>query len=399
MPLKTFTGVNNILVIKLRHIGDVLLTVPAIRAIKESFPGARVSALVNSGTEDMLTGNPLLHEVIPYRRAAKDASVAGRMTGELKFLRELRKRRFDMAVDLTSGDRPALIGFMCGARYRLGYDPAGSGFAGKKLLYTHVAKRPASRMHTVFRDAGVLRDFGIATADYTVDIHTSYEDDSSVEMLLAGHGIMAATPFVHAHPTSRWMFKCWTDAATADVLDRLESYGIRTVITAGPDEKELSKVRAIKSLMKHAPVDLSARLTLKQLAALSKRCVLFFGVDTAPMHIAAAAGARVVSVFGPSGAFDWGPWDNSEIRERGADYSASVEAGCAYSPYPLRNGLQRFGKNTVIQKDWDCVPCGKDGCNGSKKSDCLDAIDADSVWSIIKEIIPPRVSAGGTRQR
>lgn len=393
MPLKTFTGVNNILVIKLRHIGDVLLTVPAIRALKESFPGARVSALVNSGTEAMLTGNPLLHEVIPYDRALKNVSVAGRMTIELKFLGELRKRRFDMAVDLTGGDRPALIGFMCGARYRLGYDPAGSGFAGKKLLYTHMAKRPAARMHTVFRDAGVLWEFGITTADYTVDIHTSKEDDAAVDTLLGASGITPGTPFVHAHPTSRWMFKCWTDAAMADVLDRFESHGIRTVITAGPDGKELAKVRAIKSMMRHAPADLSARLTLKQLAALSKRSVLFFGVDTAPMHIAAAAGARVVSLFGPSGAFDWGPWDNSEIIEKGADYSASVEAGCAYSPYPLKNGLQRFGKNTVIQKDWDCVPCGKDGCNGSKKSDCLDAIDADFVWNIIKEIIPPRPAA------
>jgi len=397
--LNEFKDVKKILVIKLRHIGDVLLTVPAIRALKESFPGARVSALVNSGTEDMLTLNPLLEEVIPFDRGAT-LSVTGRGPApaclkrgmvEVKFVRALRARGFDMTVDLTGGDRPALLGVLIGARYRLGYDPMGKGFAGKKYLYTHLAARPAGRLHTVLRDLALVRSFGIDTTDLTVDIFTSAADDSFVKRLLEENGVkppegvqplegvqppegvQLGEPFVHVHPTSRWLFKCWKDEAMAGLLDMLQESGFKVVITAAPDDREIKRVASIISRMRTRPVDLSGKLNLKQMAALSRSSVMFFGVDSAPMHIAAACGTRVVGIFGPSGAFDWGPWDNRAAKENAA------------AAYPQKNGIQRFGANTVIQKDWDCIPCGKDGCKGTKKSDCLDAIEPFEVWKILKD--------------
>ncbi|MBI5902493.1 MAG: putative lipopolysaccharide heptosyltransferase III [Deltaproteobacteria bacterium] len=373
-----FDGVNNILVIKLRHIGDVLLTVPAIRALKESFKGSRVSALVNSGTEEMLTLNPLLDSVIGFQRSVKDLPVLKRISSESRFVKGLRDRGFDMAVDLTGGDRPALIGYLSGARYRLGYEPSG-GFAGKRYLYTHLAKRLQTRTHTVLRDLGVVKYFGIGTKDLTIDIFTSPEDDAFMDALLRER-IKDGEPFVHVHPTSRWLFKCWRDDYMAASLDWLQSRGLRAVITSGPQERELKKARTIAGLMKTPPVDLSGRLKLKHLAVLSRRSAFFFGVDSAPMHIAAASGARVVSVFGPSGAFDWGPWDNRAAAGYGLTDAPT-------SPYPEQNGVQTFGGNTVIQKDWDCVPCGKDGCNGSKKSDCLDALTPEEVFGAFLKII------------
>ncbi|MBI5888725.1 MAG: putative lipopolysaccharide heptosyltransferase III [Deltaproteobacteria bacterium] len=392
--MNEFKDVKKILVIKLRHIGDVLLAVPAVRALKESFPGARVSALVNSGTEDMLTLNPLIEEVITFNRSVKGLSIAGRTPalaclkrgmGELKFVKDLRARGFDMTVDLTGGDRPALMGFLIGARYRLGCDPMGKGFAGKKYLYTHLAGRPAGRLHTVLRDLALVRSFGIDTADLTVDIFTSAADDSFVKRLLEENGVkplegvqppegvQPGEPFVHVHPTSRWFFKCWKDEAMAEVMDMLQMNGFKTVITAAPDDREMKRAASVISRMRTRPIDLSGKLNLKQMAALSRSSVMFLGVDSAPMHIAAACGARVVGIFGPSGAFDWGPWDNKAASE---DPSAA---------YPQKNGVQCFGANTVIQKDWDCVPCGKDGCKGTKKSDCLDAIEAAEVWKMLKD--------------
>ncbi|HXI10636.1 MAG TPA: glycosyltransferase family 9 protein, partial [Thermodesulfobacteriota bacterium] len=139
-----FEGTKKILVIKLRHIGDVLLTVPTIRALKESFPGSEVSVLVNSGTEEMLEGNPLVKEVIRYDRSVKGLPAARRVAAEARLVKRLRSEKFDMTVDLTGGDRPALLGFLSGARYRLGYRPKG-GFKGKRLLYTHMAERPTVR--------------------------------------------------------------------------------------------------------------------------------------------------------------------------------------------------------------------------------------------------------------
>lgn len=373
-----FEGTKRILVIKLRHIGDVLLTVPAIRALKDTFPGASISALVNAGTQDMLTLNPLIDEVLAYNRSLKGLPVTERVKGELGFIAELRRKKFDMTVDLTGGDRPALIGFATGARYRLGYEPKG-GFAGKKLLYTHLAKRPEVKTHTVLRDLGVLRAFGIDTKDLSVNIYASPEDDKFIDGLLAEKGVKKGEPFVHVHPTSRWLFKCWTDEGMAYVMDRLSQAGFKVVVTTGPDEKELKKAGSIVKLMKTKPVELLGNIRLKHLASLSKRAAFFFGVDSAPMHIAAATGTRVISIFGPSGVFDWGQWDNRAIQ------GYAQRQGEVNSPYPKKSGVQVFGANMAIQKDWDCVPCGKDGCKGSKKSDCLDQLDPDYVWKALEE--------------
>ncbi|OGQ56737.1 MAG: putative lipopolysaccharide heptosyltransferase III [Deltaproteobacteria bacterium RIFCSPLOWO2_02_FULL_53_8] len=379
--MERFTGVKKILVIKLRHIGDVLLTVPAIRALRDGLPGARISALVNSGTEEMLTGNPLLEEVFCFDRRIKESgSASRRIIGEIGFVRGLRQRNFDMTVDLTGGDRPALLGFLSGARYRLGYDPAGSGFAGKKRLYTHLAPRPQGRTHTVIRDCGIGAAFGIPPIDLTVDIFTSAQDEAAIDGLLKAAGIDATTKFVHVHPASRWLFKTWTIAGMASVLDGLQANGLRVVLTTGPSDAERKITISITEAMKTPPVDLSGRVSLKGLAALSRRAALFFGVDSAPMHIAAATGAPVVAVFGPSGAFDWGPWDNRQASVWINDREPDVN-----TPYPLKGGIQRFGRNTVIQKSWDCVPCGKDGCNGSKKSRCLDEITPEEVLKLLLE--------------
>lgn len=386
-----FEGTKKILVVKLRHIGDVLLAAPAIRALKESFRDVSVSVLVNSGTEDMLTLNPLIDEVICFKRGIKGLSAGRRIGEELKLVTELRKKRFDMTVDLTGGDRAALIGSFIGARFRLGYQPKG-GFAGKKFMYSHRAKRPEARTHTVLRDLGLLRAFGIDTNDLSVKIYASEEDSESVSGLLAENGIPEGTTFVHVHPTSRWLFKCWTDSGMAFVIDRLMERGFAVVVTSGPDEKEMAKVASIIALTERKPVDLSGRLTLKQMAALSAKAAFFFGVDTAPMHMAAAAGARVVSVFGPSGAFDWGPWDN------GAAASFKPETGdgaiISNTPYPLRSGVQTFGRNIVIQDARECVPCGKDGCDGSKKSDCLDELSPEFVWDIIERSVISTADSG-----
>jgi heptosyltransferase-3 len=87
-----------------------------------------------------------------------------------------------------------------------------------------------------------------------------------------------------------------------------------------------------------APVDLAGRLSLKELGALISKARLFFGADSAPMHLASAVNTPAVALFGPSGVYNWGPWGEGHL---------------------------------VIQKDWDCVPCGKDGCEGGKVSRCL----------------------------
>jgi heptosyltransferase-3 len=101
------------------------------------------------------------------------------------------------------------------------------------------------------------------------------------------------------------------------------------------------------------------------------------------MHIAAAVGTPVVAIFGPSGAFNWGPWDNKNPK-------FEVQNSKYENPYFQRNGMQTFGMHTVIQRDWDCIPCGKDGCSGSKISKCLEDIKPEEIKEILSEKLKSR---------
>jgi heptosyltransferase-3 len=157
----------------------------------------------------------------------------------------------------------------------------------------------------------------------------------------------------------------------SEIIDFLEDRDKKVVITASPDKKEMKKVENILNLCKTKPINLSGKLSLKEVAYLSSKAKLFIGVDTAIMHMAAAVDTPVVAFFGPSGAFNWGPWDN-ELFESG---------------YTKKGGIQQMGKHTVIQHDWECIPCGKDGCNGTKISDCLMKFDMDKIYKIIESKI------------
>jgi heptosyltransferase-3 len=378
-----FKNIHKILVIKLRHIGDVLLSIPVFRALRETFPDADLSALVNCGTEEILKGNPLVDEIISFNRDIKRLPLISRTLGEMDFLKQIRKRGFDMTVDLTGGDRAALLSYLSGARYRIGWKDR-KGFTGKKYLYTHLSK-PDSGRHMVLQNLDIVRARGIDTKNLSVDFHIPVSDRAFVRNILKKHRSDEFKAVVHIHPTSRWLFKCWKDEYMAEVIRWLLAKGIFVIMTSSPDERELEKSERILALFRSnrdrqpsAILNLCGKTSIKQLGAISEASALFFGVDSAPMHIAAAVGTPVVALFGPTGAHNWGPWDNESSRL----IADSFQMG---SPYPQRNGIRRFGIHTIIQRDWDCVPCGKDGCDGSKQSRCLDGILMTEVEAVLAE--------------
>lgn len=349
--------IRKILVVKLRNIGDVLLTAPLFDNLKAAFPQAQISALVNSGTQDMVTGHPALHQVLVYDRGIKKEPLLRRLGRELAFYRRVRGERFDLVLNLTEGDRGALIALLSGARLRVGVeDPLKRGMAGKSRIFTHLVHPSWGGLHAVEKNLQFLAPLGVPVRHTAVSFHFSQADSDHVNRLLA-QASLAPGGYFHAHVTSRWMFKALPHAKAARLLDRLsELTGFPMVLTCAPDRRELDYLATLRPLLKAPYCDLSGSLTLKQLGALSAGARFFAGVDSAPMHMAAALEVPVLGIFGPSSVPDWGPWDNA--------------AGA--NPWRSKNGIQVSGPHLVLQSGRPCVPCLRDGCNGTKVSDCLD---------------------------
>ena len=372
-----FKNIKKILVIKFRHIGDVLLTIPTIRALKETFPDASVSVLVNSGTEDALSGNPVIDELVVFDRAIRNLSLVKRYIREVGFLKRIRALKFDMTVDLTGGDRAAIASFLSGTRYRLAVDPGKKGFAGKRYLYTHLANVD-KRKHMVLQNLDVVRYFGISTNNLDVDFFIPDNARAFVKRIFEENNINPPIPpllkggeggfrdkIVHVHPTSRWPFKCWKDEYMAEVIGWLIDKGMKVVVTSAPDKKEMEKAKRILSLvgdspdstaspvnLGQSPIDLCGKTTIKQLAAISEASALFVGVDSAPMHIAAAVKTPVIALFGPTGE-EWKPYGKGHV---------------------------------VISKDMPCKPCKKGMCEGIGLRECMTAIKPEDVKKAVLKI-------------
>jgi len=367
--------ISSILVFKQRNIGDVLLSTPAIHALRSAWPQARIAVAVNSGTEAMIEGNPDIDRVIVFDRSARDAGGAGRWREEARFLGEIRAWRPGLAVQLTEGDRGAILAFLSGARFRAGLVPGRRGLWGKEKLFTHLSPLPSLYRHAVLRDLDVVGAAGIPPADPGLRFFFTEPDRSRVAALLAGAGIPAGAPYAVLQPGSRWKFKCWTDEGNAGLIAHLSLRRLHPVVTSGPDPEELAQVERIRERCTASFASLAGRLTFKELGALIASARLYVGVDSAPMHLAAAVGTPVIALFGPTGAFNWAPWE-------GIDWGYTES-----SP----RGTRSAGRHLVLQKEWDCVPCGKDGCGGTKRSRCMEEISLDEVTDTVDRILsrPP----------
>jgi heptosyltransferase III len=358
-PIPDPQSINRILLIKFKHIGDVLLATPVIESLKARYPTASIDFLLHAETAHMVSSHPDVANVITFSRGK------GKMF-TVKLIYGLWRQGYDLTVDLSGGgDRGAIWSFLTGAKTRLGTRVL-KGLAGKRFLYTHTLPIPNSRSHSVLRDLYLLSLLDIQPEKPNMAFHFEDEDQNKGKKLLAEAGISADVPYAVIHPTSRWMFKCSSDAMMAEVLDKLSTdYNLRTVITCGPDIKERDRLERIASLCKSEPLTFPGNLTLKELGAVLSGARVYIGVDTSISHMAAALNVPSLALFGPTGAYNWGPWPNGQDGEA----------------YPARSGVQRAanGTHAVIQMDWDCIPCGKAGCDDSKISKCLTEITTDMV--------------------
>lgn len=329
-------GVKKILVIKLRQLGDVLLTSPVFSVLKKRFPEAEIHGYVYSESVPMLEG--LADGLIAYDRNWKKLGLFGKLKKELTLLRKIRKGGFDLVINLTEGDRGALAAKAAKAPVRVGFKPKGKW---QKKLYTHVVKDCPTLRHTVERNLDALRRIGIFPEPHEREL---FFDISSAESRVKE---MVDGPYILIHPASRWRFKCWPVEKMRELTQVLIERGKRVVFTSGPDE--LDMVDAITDGLD--VIHLGGKVTLKELGALIQKCECLVCVDSVPFHMASALKKRVVAIFGPTSEVTWGPWRNPNAR--------------------------------IVTENVSCRPCYMDGCGGSKMSDCIQTVSVQKVLALI----------------
>jgi len=351
------SALHRVLVVKLRHLGDVLLTSPVFTVLKNHVPHAELDALVYRDTEPMLSGHPAISSIFTVDREWKKEDWTTRMANEWRLFRSLRARHYDLIVHLTENPRGAVLTLLLGAHHSVARDyPSKRGRLWRNS-FTHLYQVPSKPRHTVETHLDALRRLGIypEVDERQLVLKVSDEAETSVRALMARHGIEAKR-FIHIHPTSRWLFKCWEVDKYVALIQSLQEMGEQVVVTAAPAEHELQFTASITSQLKRPVVDLCGKLNLKQLAALTRQAKCFVGVDSVPMHIASAMQTPVVVLFGPSGDLEWGPW---QVKSR------------------------------VLTSNHSCRPCGQDGCGNGKVSECLTTIPVDDVLSAIRQILAP----------
>lgn len=342
---------NNILVIKLRYIGDVLLATPVLRSLKSAYPRATLTVVVNPGTEEMLANHPDVSEVLVLPR--------GSWLSQLRFLYELRRRRFDCVLDLTDGDRAALLAWFCGAPVRVGFNDERRW---RGILYTQIARPPAGG-HRIEHDLSILHPLGVSPITNIPTLTISDNDDRGAERILHEAGVsQQATEgrLVMLQPAARYWFKAWPEDRFAILADRLTTVqGCHVLIGGSPQDRELAE-RICRGTRTGCTV-IAGRTTLLEYAAILKRCVLFVGNDSGAMHMAAAMGTPLVALFGPSDPGEWGP---------------------------------RGGPAHAIYKGLDCRACFHPTCRRGAEN-CMQLITVDEVYAAALRMMNKREYVSG----
>jgi len=363
---------KRVVVVMLRHHGDVLLTTPVYQALKRANPALEIDVVVYHDTRSLLENNPDIAMVHTVDKDAKRSSAWHKLKAEWTFMRAVRQRRYDLLIHLSDHRRGAWLSRWLQTPVSIAPQSRDAN-AFWRGSFTHFWRSAASaragdpllRRHTVEQHLDALRRLGIEVVRApALRLVPGVKAEQEADAFLAEKGI--DQPFVLIQPTSRWMFKCWSIENNATLVKAVLKRGYAVVLSCGPGKSERAMIDAIVALVCTEPNRLPRGLalanvpgSLNRLAALIGRARAFVGIDSAPMHMAAAMGTPVVALFGPSGEDNWSPW----------------------------RGDSNLVASVVTHSGFMCRPCGQDGCGGSKVSHCLVQLPVSQVETAFDDVI------------
>ncbi len=346
--------VKNILVIIFKYHGDVLLSSPLFSALKERFPEANIDVYLYKETLPMLMGHPAIRNFFTYDQQWKKLSSWQKMKKEAVNLKTIRDTGYDMTINLTKGDRGAIVSRVSKAPYRIGYE-ADKGMVGQSHCYTHLVRWTSTKRHTVERNLDTLRILGIHPSEESRDLVFAL---SPVDRFRVNHLLEGRENFILIHPASRMSYKHWPAEKFAELILRFLDQGETVVVSGGPGEEERGFIDSIFAELgeeRKKVLDLVGLMTLKELGALIEASKLLVSVDSVPLHMASAVKAKTIVLFGPSCDQTWGPWRN---------------------PHAV-----------VVAMSKSCRACDDEGCGNTWMSDCLNELPVSMVWHACQDLL------------
>ena len=317
---------KKILFIQLSALGDTILAIPTIRAIRHAFPDAELTILASPTNLNYLAACPYVDRHIRFQKPGH------------RLISMLRRERFDWAIDLEHWPRlSALLAYATGAPMRIGFSTKGQY---RHLLFTETVQHIQGR-HEVRNFLSLARQLDCLTQELGLEVWWTDKERAWVHEVLAGEGISLEKPLVVLHPEAgrrgeprrRWPQGRYVALANALVA----RYGAQIVLTGAPDEVAVSEEIADRT--KHRAVVLAGRTDVNQLAALFADATLVVSGNCGPMHLAAATGTPVIGLHGPTNFVQWGPWssDASIVRAR-VPCSPCLNLGFEYGCQSLHDG-------------------------------------------------------------
>lgn len=312
-------SVQRILVIKLRHFGDVLLMTPVLSTLRVNYPNALIDVLVYDDTEAMLAGNHDVYLAFTVDRHLKHERLKAQYRGEHALWNSLRTGHYDLVINLSDQWRAALYCRFLKPTFSLGFCYPRRNNRLWRACHSLLVDTADASQHTVLNNLSILAPLTLPTTITQVTQTWRQSDVDDVDRLSRRHHL---TDFVLIQPTARWAFKTWTVDGVSAVINHLTAQGRTVVLTGGQTPDEATMISAIMAGCRcpQRVVNLAGRLTLPELAVLIDRARLFIGVDSVPMHMAAALNTPSVVLFGPSNLAQWAPWQAPHTLLWAGDY-------------------------------------------------------------------------------
>ena len=354
---------QKILFIRLGAIGDVIRTLPALNAFRTASKDCYIAWVVEEQSESILKGHPQIDEVILFKRIKwqngliKPATFFKTLNEIFFFLKELKGKKFDIVLDFHGILKSGIIGFLTGAKKRFGFTRRFS----KELNFLFNNNRVALPDHRINRVEKNMFLVDMLSKGLKLGINRSRavfpvfdEDKKKIDIFFKNSININHKPFLALHPGSsiKTGYKRWSTEKYAKLADRIiKQYNASIILTWGPDEHET--VLKIAGSMEQKPVIACRTQNLRQLAELIKRCSMYIGGDTAPMHIASLSGLPVIAIFGPTDPVINAPYGNK--------------------------------MNIIIRKNLVCSPCRNRKCNSVE---CMKQISVDEVYQAVERLLP-----------